>query len=144
MLVFLIKKRLSLHFRKTGKQIIKVPCSESQFVGVFGPWIQRYSPCKRKYTCLFKGENACETLSIILQDVEWGGRWYDLEQKAYVVLYISSSQEVGSNNDNKNKLPEMLVEWYNETIVDAHQHTVSTGFIRMKFCVDTVSYQAQR
>src|SRR4051794_10034592 len=36
MLVFLIKKRLSLHFNKTGKQTIKIPCSESQFVGVFG------------------------------------------------------------------------------------------------------------
>src|SRR6185369_9493981 len=73
MLVFLIKKRLSLHFRKTGKQTIKVPCSESQFVGVFGPWIQCYSPCKRKYTCFFKGQNANKMLSVILQDTEWGG-----------------------------------------------------------------------
>ncbi|CAG8636687.1 25580_t:CDS:1, partial [Racocetra persica] len=53
------------------KQTIKIPCSESQFVGVFGPWIQHYLPCKKKYTCLFKGPSADATMSMILQDTEW-------------------------------------------------------------------------
>ncbi|CAG8645923.1 13580_t:CDS:2 [Dentiscutata erythropus] len=67
-LIFFIKKQLPLHFKKTGKQTIKIPYSESQFIGVFGPWIQCYSPCKRKYTCSFKGQDADATMGMILQD----------------------------------------------------------------------------
>ncbi|CAG8849129.1 489_t:CDS:1, partial [Gigaspora margarita] len=67
---FFIKKKLPLHFNKTGKQIIRIPCSEGQFISIFGPWIQRYLPCKRKYTCFFKGQDADTTMAIILQDTE--------------------------------------------------------------------------
>ncbi|CAG8692884.1 22557_t:CDS:1 [Dentiscutata erythropus] len=71
---FFIKKKLPLNFSKTGKQIIRIPCSESQFISIFGPWVQRYSPCKRKYTCFFKGQDADATMATILQDTEWSGR----------------------------------------------------------------------
>ncbi|CAG8546357.1 5360_t:CDS:1, partial [Cetraspora pellucida] len=43
-LVFFIKRKLSLNFKKSGRQSIKISCSESQFIGVFGSWIHRYSP----------------------------------------------------------------------------------------------------
>ncbi|CAG8777718.1 7679_t:CDS:1, partial [Racocetra persica] len=82
------------------KQTIKIPCSESQFVGVFGPWIQRYSSCKRKYTCFFKGQNADATMGMILQDNEWSGQWYEFEQKTYIMLYIASTSDI-------QKIPEM-------------------------------------
>lgn len=133
-LVFSIKKKLSLNFKKSGKQSIKIPCSESQFVGVFGSSIYRYSPCRRKYICIFKGQNANMLLSMILKDNEWGERLYDLKQKAYVVLYNSSIQED----------QEMIVEWHIEKITNIHQQTISTGFIVIKFQIDTVSYQTQR
>ncbi|CAG8813802.1 2206_t:CDS:1, partial [Gigaspora rosea] len=79
---------------------------ESQFVGVFGPWIHHYSTCKRKYTCFFKGQSADATMSMILQDAEWSGRWYELDQKAYVVLYILSLSDI-------QKMPEMRVVYGN-------------------------------
>ncbi|CAG8783646.1 22048_t:CDS:2, partial [Cetraspora pellucida] len=105
---------LPFNFKKTRRQTIKIPYNESQFVDVFGPWIQRYSPCKRKYTCLFKDQSADTTIAIILQDTEWS------------------------------RQPEIKVEWYTETIIDSHQNTISTGFIAIKFQVDTISYQVQR
>ncbi|CAG8523120.1 3983_t:CDS:1, partial [Racocetra persica] len=125
-LIFFIKKRLLLNFKKTGRQTIKISCSESQFVSVFGPWIQRYSPCKRKYTCLFKGQSADTTIAMILQDTEWSERWYEFDQKAYVVLYTSSLS-------NFQKELEIKIEWYIETIIDSHQNTISTSFIAIKF-----------
>ncbi|CAG8724983.1 9376_t:CDS:1, partial [Cetraspora pellucida] len=102
-LIFFIKKRLPLHFKKTGKQTIKILCSESQFVGVFGLWIQHYSPCKKKYICFFKGQNADATMAMILQNNEWSSRWYEFEQKAYVMLYDVSISDI-------QKIPEMKVE----------------------------------
>ncbi|CAG8698001.1 4789_t:CDS:2 [Dentiscutata erythropus] len=41
---------------------------KSQFVGVCGPWIQRYLPCKRKYIYSFKGQDTDATMGMILQD----------------------------------------------------------------------------
>ncbi|CAG8848766.1 27051_t:CDS:2, partial [Racocetra persica] len=99
----------------TGKQTIKIPCSESQFISIFGSWIQRYSPCKKRYTCIFKGQSADATIATILQDTEW----------------------------NFQKAPEMKIEWYTETIIDAHQNTIFTGFIIIKFQINTISYQVQ-
>ncbi|CAG8853915.1 32339_t:CDS:1, partial [Gigaspora margarita] len=46
MLVYAIQKRLPLHFSRSGKQLVKFPCTESQFVGVFGRYITRFSPAK--------------------------------------------------------------------------------------------------
>ncbi|CAG8846930.1 8701_t:CDS:1, partial [Racocetra persica] len=76
------------------------------------------------------------TMATILQDTEWSGRWYELDQKAYVMLYVSSPSDF-------QKAPEMKIEWYVETITDARQNTISTGFILIKFQVDAISYQTQ-
>ncbi|CAG8490499.1 9398_t:CDS:2 [Dentiscutata erythropus] len=108
-----------------------------QFVGIFGSWIQCYSPCKRKYTCIFKGESADTTMAMILQDTEWSGQWYKFDQKVYVMLYFLSLS-------NFQRVPEIKIEWYTETLTDTHQNTISTGFITIKFQVDTISYQVQR
>ncbi|CAG8444142.1 15425_t:CDS:1, partial [Cetraspora pellucida] len=39
MLVHAIHKRLSLTFRKTGKQVIKFPCMEGQYSGLFKQYL---------------------------------------------------------------------------------------------------------
>ncbi|CAG8826031.1 20943_t:CDS:1, partial [Gigaspora margarita] len=59
---------------------------------------------------------------ILLQNKEWNEQWYELDQKVYIVLYISSLSDI-------QKIPEMKVEWYMETVTDAYQNTISTGFI---------------
>ncbi|CAG8831772.1 33734_t:CDS:2, partial [Gigaspora margarita] len=76
-------------------------------------------------------QDADATMAIILQDAEWSGRWYELDQKAYVILHDSSLSDF-------QKSPEMKIEWYIETITDARQYTVSTGFILVKFQVDAI------
>ncbi|CAG8626577.1 9323_t:CDS:2 [Gigaspora rosea] len=101
----------SLPSNAIQEQTIKIPCSESQFVGVFGSWIQCYSPF-----------------------TEWSGQWYEFDQKAYIMLYISSPLDF-------QKAPEIKNEWHTEAITDARQNTISTGFIIIKFQVDTISYQ---
>ncbi|CAG8790994.1 18754_t:CDS:2 [Gigaspora rosea] len=101
-LIFFIKKKLPLNFKKLENRLLKFHVVKVNLL-VFGPWIHRYSPCKRKYTCLFKGQSADATMSMILQDAEWSGRWYELDQKAYVVLYILSLSDI-------QKMPEMNVE----------------------------------
>ncbi|CAG8813456.1 17338_t:CDS:2, partial [Racocetra persica] len=103
-LIFFIKKRLPLNFKKTGRQTIKIPCSKSQFVG----------------------QSADTTIAMILQDTEWSGCWYKFDQKAYVVLYTSSLS-------NFQKEPEIKVEWYTKTIIDSHQNTISTVLLQSNF-----------
>ncbi|CAG8835336.1 8696_t:CDS:1, partial [Racocetra persica] len=71
-------------------------------------------------------QNADATMAMILQDNEWSGRWYEFEQKAYVMLYVASTFDF-------QKMPEMKVEWYTETITDAYNNSISTGFIIIKF-----------
>ncbi|RIB03738.1 hypothetical protein C2G38_2224173 [Gigaspora rosea] len=82
---------------------------------------------------LHKCQNANLLLLIILKNNELGERMYDLKQKAYIVLYNSSTQED----------QEMIVELHLEKITNIHQQTISTGFIVIKFQIDTVSYQTQ-
>ncbi|RIB28798.1 hypothetical protein C2G38_2028247 [Gigaspora rosea] len=76
-------------------------------------------------------------MAMILRDTEWSGRWYEFDQKAYIMLYISSPLDF-------QKAPEIKIEWHTEAITDARQYTISTGFIIIKFQVDTISYQTQR
>ncbi|CAG8844657.1 5532_t:CDS:1, partial [Racocetra persica] len=35
-------------------------------------------------------QSADATIATILQDTEWSGQWYELDQKVYVKLYNSS------------------------------------------------------
>ncbi|CAG8746763.1 32194_t:CDS:2, partial [Racocetra persica] len=56
--------------------------------------------------------------------------------KAYVMLYVVSTFDF-------QKIPEMKVEWYTETITDTHNNSISTRFIIIKFQVDMISYQIQ-
>ncbi|RIB05900.1 hypothetical protein C2G38_2218413 [Gigaspora rosea] len=64
MLVHAIQKRLPLHFSRLEKQLVKFPC-----------------------------ENADNILSEIFEDQQWGTRFYDSGQCAYVILYIENSNQ---------------------------------------------------
>src|SRR5829696_124320 len=41
-----IGKRLKNHHSTVGKQVFSIHCSEHAFVGIFGQYIERYSPCR--------------------------------------------------------------------------------------------------
>ena len=68
LLVNEIHKRLPLHYTKSGKQLIKFPCTDSEFVAVFGKQLNRFSPAKRTYQCIFKGNEAEAMLGQLLGD----------------------------------------------------------------------------
>ncbi|CAG8706324.1 1011_t:CDS:2 [Gigaspora rosea] len=115
MLVHAIQKRLPLHFSRLEKQLVKFPCTESQFVGVFCRYITRFSPAKSSYYCIFKGENADNILSEIFEDQQW------------------------ENSQTKSSLkklpiqPEMHIQWYTESLTDTKGHFTSSGYISMIF-----------
>ncbi|CAJ0634243.1 7976_t:CDS:2 [Entrophospora sp. SA101] len=53
--IFFNSTRLSLHYNKSGKQPIRFPCTDSEYVAVFGKELNWFSPAKRTYQCTFKG-----------------------------------------------------------------------------------------
>ncbi len=66
-----LQKKLKNHYRAVGEQVFSLHCSEDAFVGIFGHYITRYSPCGSFYICHFKGENAVETIAQLLDNVNW-------------------------------------------------------------------------
>jgi hypothetical protein len=67
-IVFMIKERLKLHFRSTGKQNITFPCSKSQFFADFGGHIHYFNLKRQEYKCIFRGEAAYDTLAQLFDD----------------------------------------------------------------------------
>ena len=143
LLVNEIHKRLPLHYTKSGKQLIKFPCTDSEFVAVFGKQLNRFSPAKRTYQCIFKGNEAEAMLGQLLGDEQWGTRYYEANQKSFIQLYTQESEINNNSNQscdisNINKMvtvvpPEMTVEWFQENIKDAKGHETSGGQLRIRF-----------
>ena len=65
-LVYLIQTRLKINTTDAESQCISIPCTESEFVGVFCGFIDHYLPKGNQYSCIFQGSDAYETLSKIL------------------------------------------------------------------------------
>ncbi|CAG8725890.1 8126_t:CDS:2 [Gigaspora margarita] len=129
MLVHAIQKQLPFHFSHLGKQLVKFPCTENQFVSVFG-------------------ENADNILSEIFENQQWGTRFYNSGQCAYIILYIenlnqqqlSLLQKENSQTESSLKKqsiqPEMHIQWYTESLSDMKGHSISLGYISMIFRID--------
>jgi hypothetical protein len=137
-LVYSIQKQLPLHFSGTGKRLIKFPCSESQFVGIFGDHITRYSPSKKRYECVFQGKDSISILSEVFCDSQWNIRYYQSNQRVYVVLFDGS---LISNELIKQKnTPKMIIKWWRESIIDNVGHKSVSGFISISVKVEQDSF----
>ncbi|KAF0479562.1 hypothetical protein F8M41_023827 [Gigaspora margarita] len=75
-LVYHIQKKLSNNSSSAGPQCVMLSCTKSQFVGVFGGYITRYSITRCSYECFFSGQSAYNLLYQILDDENWGVRYY--------------------------------------------------------------------
>ncbi|CAJ0627783.1 7331_t:CDS:1 [Entrophospora sp. SA101] len=153
LLVNEIHKRFPLHYTKSGKQLIKFPCTDSEFVAIFGKQLNQFSPAKCIYQCIFKGYAAEAMLGELLGDKQWGTRYYEANQKSFVQLYLQENV-VCENNSNQSLEsydisniktvtivpPEMTVEWFQENIKDAKGHETSGGQLRIRFCLDQEYY----
>jgi hypothetical protein len=84
-LVTEIHKRLSLNFRSMGKKSISIPCPESLFFSIFVGNIHYHSKTKKIYRCIFRGREAYQELSEVLNSDQWGKKTYSQNQQTYVV-----------------------------------------------------------
>ncbi|CAG8841521.1 1112_t:CDS:1, partial [Gigaspora margarita] len=144
-LVYNIQKKLSNNSNSAGPQSITIPCTESQFVAVFGGHITWYSITKRSYECSFSGQNAYNILCRILGDENWGIRHYSQGQQTAVILVApptTNPNESETNNINSQKRCkkfsrfEFSVQWIQQQIKDTNGHVSQAGFLIMRFITD--------
>jgi hypothetical protein len=93
-----IHKKLSLNFRAMGKKSIVIACPESLFFSIFTGNIHYYSKKKKIYRCIFRGSNAYQELSEVLNSNQWGKKAYSQNQETYVVCL----DPVPWNSNNSN------------------------------------------
>ncbi|CAG8840317.1 20416_t:CDS:1, partial [Racocetra persica] len=70
-LVHMIQTKLKISIQQVEQQVIMIPYLENQFVGIFNKYINRYSPSRSWYQCIFTGIGAYEYLGQILNDEKW-------------------------------------------------------------------------
>ncbi|EXX59483.1 hypothetical protein RirG_188660 [Rhizophagus irregularis DAOM 197198w] len=70
-LVYLIHCKLPNGFKKGGRQLVSLACTEHQFFDIFKGYIHHHSN-KNIYKCIFRGTIGYQTLSEILNNPLWG------------------------------------------------------------------------
>ncbi|CAG8756602.1 16957_t:CDS:2, partial [Gigaspora rosea] len=70
LLVHMIQTKLKTSVREAGRQLVTIPCLESQFIGVFNGYMNRYSPLWM-----------------------WGVREYENNQQTWVILNGSENEK---------------------------------------------------
>ncbi|KAF0559372.1 hypothetical protein F8M41_006126 [Gigaspora margarita] len=93
LLVHMIQTKLKTSVWEVGRQLVTIPCLESQFIGVFNGYINQYSPSCGWYRCIFTGTNAYEKLGQIFGDEKWGVQEYENNQQTWVILNGSENEK---------------------------------------------------
>ncbi|CAG8503263.1 166_t:CDS:2 [Scutellospora calospora] len=106
-----LQKKLKNHYRAIGEQVFSIHCSENAFVGIFGSYITRYSPCGSFYFCNFRGENAVETIGLIFNNNQWYQHDY-----------------------------EMIVEWRVIGFKDKANKEYKAGTLKIRFFIDQCQF----
>ncbi|RIB08587.1 hypothetical protein C2G38_2211289 [Gigaspora rosea] len=132
-LIYTIQKQLKNHIKNVGLQSVKFTCLESLFVGVIGNYLTRYSPSRKWYQCIFKGENAIELVGQILERTNWSVRSYLYGQQTNVILFSSNSAINELKKNKKQKPIELRIEWEQCMIKDATNQISIAEYIMMHF-----------
>jgi len=153
-LIYFIHRRLPNGLKNSGKKIVSVPCSESQFHAIFKNHIHYYSKKSGVYRCCFRGKEGGEKLNKIFGRTDWGTKNYDQNQKTYVVLtdnYNSSHQKAELNplalatakkatsiikskkSLTKCQYGDVMVEWKCRRDKEANGNICSAGFVYFHF-----------
>ncbi|GBB87238.1 hypothetical protein RclHR1_13690004 [Rhizophagus clarus] len=103
-LVAEIHKKLPLNFRAMGKKLFSIP------------WI---------YRCIFRGCNAYQDLSKILNSDQWGKRIYSQRQQTYVVCLDPIPWNVPNNLQNQSEEIDPL-EQLLQSITKKQHKTIRT------------------
>ncbi|RIB28773.1 hypothetical protein C2G38_2028275 [Gigaspora rosea] len=139
-LIYTIQKQLKNHIKNVGLQSVKFPCLESLFVGVFGNYLTRYSPSRKWYQCIFKGENAVELVGQILERTNWSVQSYLYGQQTNVILFSSNSAINELKKNKKQKPIELRIEWEQCMIKDATNQISIAGYITMHFFIEQIYF----
>ncbi|CAG8689035.1 19368_t:CDS:1 [Gigaspora margarita] len=83
-MVFLIYQKLFNNFKHMGHQSFHAPCSESLFFEVFQDHIYYFKT--NIYKCIFRGQNAYQTLAQVFDSNEWDQKFYKQNQQTYIVI----------------------------------------------------------
>src|ERR1044072_558543 len=141
-LVHYIHKRLPRGYKQLGKQTVSVPATESQFYAVFKNYIHYYSARKSVYKCMFHGVSANQILANILEMQEWGIKFYEQQQRTYVVLCDDNNTESDDENPilratkqckSKYKRGQLVVEWKKQKNIDFNGNITQAGHIYFHF-----------
>ena len=146
--VYCIHQHLPRSYQKRGKQTVSVPCTESMFFSVFGGNIHYYSSRRRFYVCIFRESFGYDLLSVILENNQWGKKYYDQKQQTYVVLgnyeetiednplaMLIASTQTQKTKTKKYKKGEVIVEWRVKSDTDALGNQCSTGKVIFHFYI---------
>ncbi|CAG8748339.1 17873_t:CDS:1, partial [Cetraspora pellucida] len=122
-LVYFIQSCLKLHMKHTGQQTISASLTELEFVSIFQGHIKQYSICQQKYTCIFSGYNAYDTLANIFNQKNWRRQIYEHGQRTEVIQVSESTILLALDNSKLNlKDPEMIVIWKKHVINDNNEN----------------------
>lgn len=153
-LVYLIHRKLPNGFKKGGRQLVSLACTEHQFFDVFKGHIHHHSN-RNVYKCIFRGSAGYQTLSEVLNNPLWGRKFYDEEQQTYVVLFNDPPQHLKNNplaiaarctaesittkrRKSKYNPGEVIVEWKIKVEKDAKENYCEAGFIYIHFWVKQI------
>ena len=95
-LVYLIHRKLPNGFKRGGRQLVSLACTEHQFFDIFKGHIHHRSN-KNIYKCVFRGADGYKELSKILGNQLWGKKFYEEQQQTYVVLFNDPPQHLKNN-----------------------------------------------
>lgn len=152
-LVYLIHRKLPNGFKKGGRQLVSLTCTEHQFFDVFKGHIH-YRSNKNVYKCVFRGTSGYQALSEILNNPLWGRKFYNEEQQTYVVLFDDPPQHLKNNplaiaaraaesittkkRKSKYNPGEVTIEWKIKGEKDAKENYCEAGFIYIHFWVKQI------
>ena len=152
-LIYLIHRKLPNGFRKGGRQLVSLACTEHQFFDIFKGHIH-YRNNRNVYRCIFRGTAGYQALSEILNNPLWGRKFYDDEQQTYVVLFDDLPQHLKNNplaiaahcaenistkrRKSKYSPGEVTIEWKIKAEKDAKENYCEAGFIYMHFWVKQI------
>ncbi|GBC47241.2 uncharacterized protein OCT59_002129 [Rhizophagus irregularis] len=150
-LVYLIHRKLPHGFKKGGRQLVSLACTEHQFFDIFKGYIHHHSN-KNVYKCIFRGSAGYQILSEILNNPLWGRKFYDEEQQTYVVLFNDPPEHLKNNplaiatrcatesiathrRKSRYNPGEVIIEWKIKGEKDAKENYCEAGFIYIHFWV---------
>ncbi|CAG8835429.1 16426_t:CDS:2, partial [Gigaspora margarita] len=81
---------------KLPLKAILIPCTLSQFYSVFKSYIHHRFSKSGRVRCLFRDDHAYSLLSQILNNEQWGVKYFANKQQTYVTFQPSRERAPGS------------------------------------------------